>query len=305
MTAITTAPSVDDLRILRPDFERSLRAANKSPKTVKIYGEAVASLGGFLLAAGMPTVVAKIRREHVEAYIEHELARCAAATVNQRYRSLASWWSWLEEEGEITVSPQAKMRPPKVPEQLVPVVSDADLTRLLAACAGKTLEDRRDTAMFRLLIATGMRAGELVGMKVGDLDRDAGVAYVVGKGRRPRACPYGQKAAAALDRYLRVRARHPHAATEWLWLGKRGRVTDSGLRQFAEKRCDQAGIDRFHPHQLRHTYAHQYLSDGGNEGDLMHLAGWRSRQMLTRYGASAAAGRADAAYRKMGVGDRV
>lgn len=305
MTRNTTALSVGDLRLLIPDFERSLRAANKSPKTVRIYGEAARGLLEFLLDNGMPTDAVKIRREHVESYIEDQVQRWRPATANQRYRSLAQLWKFLEEEGEVRTSPMAKMKPPKVPEDLVPVISDADLRALLKACEGKHFDERRDTAILRVLIATGMRAGELIGMKRGDLDRDTQVAFVVGKGKRPRACPYGDQAAKALDRYIRVRNRHPHADSDWLWLGKRQRLTDSGLRQMLNRRAAQAGIGKIHPHQLRHTYAHTYLAEGGNEGDLMHLAGWRSRQMLQRYGASAAADRARDAYRRLGVGDRL
>jgi site-specific recombinase XerD len=102
-----------------------------------------------------------------------------------------------------------------------------------------------------------------------------------------------------------MRARHPHASSEWLWVGKRGQVTDSGLRQMLERRAEAAGIGHVSPHRLRHTYAHGFLSEGGNEGDLMMLAGWRSRHMLQRYGSSVAAERAADAHRRMGLGDRL
>jgi site-specific recombinase XerD len=127
---------------------------------------------------------------------------------------------WLEGEDELPASPMAKMRPPIIPDQPVPVIPDDGLRRLLAACAGKGFEARRDTAMIMLLLDTGARRAELVDLKLGYVDLDL-VVLVLGKGRRERALPFGHKAGAALDRYLRARARHNDAALPWLWLGCR------------------------------------------------------------------------------------
>lgn len=139
------------------------------------------------------------------------------------------------------------------------MLAEADLKRLLASADGKDYEKRRDTAMLRLFIDTGMRCSELANLGVEDLDPDPGVAIVVGKGRRPRACPFGNKTAAALDRYLRLRSRHPRATDPDLWLGQRGKMTDSGVRQMVECRAAQAGLGRVHPHMLRHGFAHDWL----------------------------------------------
>jgi site-specific recombinase XerD len=144
---------------------------------------------------------------------------------------------------------------------------------------------------------------------VADLNREAGLVLVTGKGRRTRICPYGAKTGQALDRYLRMREKRPDAAKPWMWLTRQhhgdAHLTDAGLRAIMHRRCTLAGIPYLHPHQLRHTFAHEFLSAGGNEGDLMMLAGWRSRAMLDRYGRSAAAERARDAYRRMGFGDRL
>ena len=87
------------------------------------------------------------------------------------------------------------MKPPHVPDEPVPVLGDDDLRRLLAACEGKGFEERRDMAIVRLFLDSGMRLAELANLRVEDLDLDQDVAIVVGKGRRPRACPFGSKTA--------------------------------------------------------------------------------------------------------------
>jgi site-specific recombinase XerD len=88
-----------------------------------------------------------------------------------------------------------------------------------------------------------------------------------------RALPFGHKTGQALDRYLRVRARHPRASLEALWLGKRGALTRSGVSQIVRRRGLEAGIKGLYPHMFRHTFAHEWLAQGGTENDLMRLAG--------------------------------
>jgi site-specific recombinase XerD len=128
-SAVTTQ-SVNDIKALQRDFERSQRAARRSPRTIETYREAIDQLAAFLERAGIPTAVAAIQRQHVEAFMNELHARTKPATASNRFRALQQFFKFAVEEEEIDRSPMERMHRPAVPVEPVPVLSNEDLRAL-------------------------------------------------------------------------------------------------------------------------------------------------------------------------------
>jgi site-specific recombinase XerD len=298
-------PADAEYQALLTSFVRHLKAERKSPSTVRAYRDSVATLGEYLARQGMPRRPSGITREHVESFMVAQLETLSDSTARTRFAGCRVFFNWLVDEGELTTSPMARMKAPKVGDSPPPVLSDPHIKQLLKACAGRSFRDRRDLAIIRLLLDTGMRRSELAGLQMTDVDLDAQLATVHGKGDRVRLCPFGAKATQALDRYQRMRAGHRLSHLPAWWLGHLGGLTGAGVYGIVTRRAQQAGLPRhIWPHLFRHTAASNWLEQGGQEGDLMRLAGWHSVQMMRKYGRAEADRRAIKAFRELSPGDR-
>jgi site-specific recombinase XerD len=228
---------------------------------------------GRRLPARHGTTLAAATRADLEAFLAELLTRRSSSTAATYYKPLKLLYAWLVEEEEIPADPMRRMKRPMVPDKPVPIVPADGLNQLFRACAGNTFEARRDTALLMLLLDTGARRDEMAGSSSATSTWSWMSCWCSARAAASAPLPYGRMAGEALDRYLRARGRHKDAELPWLWLGKRGRLTEWGLVMMLRRRGAQAGLPGLHPHQFRHTFAHQWLAQGGTETDLLRIAG--------------------------------
>ncbi|RFZ34987.1 Tyrosine recombinase XerC [Mycobacterium marinum] len=292
-----------DLAVLLSSWQLAMRAERKSPATVASYTEGVKA---FLRWSERTGTAPQITKTTVQAFTADLLESGAeAATARARHMALRRYAAWLAEEGELDENPLLGVKPPKLDAKVVDALTDDQLRRLIKACQGKQLIDRRDEAIVRLMAETGLRAGEVIGMQVADIDFQECRAVVRrGKGGKGRVVPFGVQTGAALDRYMRARRAHRLSVTGAFWLGGGGQTFSySGLDKALKVRAAAAGISGFHLHLMRHTAATRWLRAGGSEGGLMAVAGWSTRSMVDRYTGASAAERAANEARGLGLGD--
>ena len=163
------------------------------------------------------------------------------------------------------------------------------------------------------MIDTGARRSEVCGMRYTPKDTETndiidlrqGLVRLLGKGRKQRVVHVGARTADAMARYRRARARIRQAYRQEFWLTVKGPLLPNTLYQIVKNRGRAVGITGLRPHLFRNYFAHAFLSAGGQESDLMALAGWESASMVRRYAKSAQQERAIDSHRKLGVADRL
>ncbi|MCK2241908.1 MULTISPECIES: tyrosine-type recombinase/integrase [unclassified Crossiella] len=297
------------------DWDRTLRSGNYPETTRYNYLLAAAQLAGYLAehspdpdadeAAEDPTAVT---RAHVESFQAWMIETRSAATALNKHKGLQQFFKWLrDDEEEIDRSPMERVRQPKPPKKLIPVIRDEDTKKVLTTCKGKSFVNLRDEALIRLYYNTGARLSEVGNVNLDDLNLNTDSVHYHGKGNRDRRVRFGPRTARALSRYLRARDKHVGANLPHLWLAERGarRLAPNGIKIMIKRRGLRVGLTGVHAHRWRHNFAHEWKRAGGDTGDLMLLLGWTSEDMPRHYGESAAAERAQETQLRMGIGENV
>jgi integrase/recombinase XerD len=286
---------------LLTSWQVALRAQRKSPQTLRSYSLSVEAFLDFCAGQGVPGELTKV---NVIAWLA-SLSDSEASTVRLRLTSLKLFARWLAAEEGFDADPILVVKAPRLDQRSVPDLSEEEVRRMLTACDGSTLRDKRDKAMLTMLAETGLRAAELLGLDIGDIDLQSCTAHVVrGKGGKGRRVRFSPGCAAVLDRYCRSRRSVGLPSDSGpLWVSIRGgRLTYTGMVDTLKGRAKMAGVAAFHVHRLRHTAAVRWLKSGGTETGLMAHAGWTNNNMIGRYAKTASEQLAGEEFDRLNLG---
>ncbi|GAA0526961.1 tyrosine recombinase XerC [Paractinoplanes ferrugineus] len=289
-----------------------MRAGNHPETTRYNYVLAASQLAAYL-GEGMPEAggacdPASVDGRQVVAFQASVVESRSAGTGLNKHKALQQFFRWLVAEGEVERSPMSEVPKPKVVQELVEVLSDEQTRRILDVCQGQGFVQLRDQALVRMFYNTGARLSEVGDLLVSEVDLDTDSVVLTGKGGKQRRVRFGVKTAAALRRYVRARSRRPGlTGIDQLWIAAKGArpFKSNGIKIRLRVLGERAGVEHVHAQRWRHSFAHEWKLAGGDTGDLMLLMGWSSEEMPRRYGASAAAERAQAVHARLGIGERV
>lgn len=251
-------------------YERGL-----SPNTVAAYGRDLARLAAFLAPRGRRP--SQATAADLRDYFAGPGGDGAATSVARRTASLRAFTAFLVREGLRDDDPAATLRSPKLPRDLPRVLSVEDVTRVLEAAVGPGPLGQRDLAMLELLYGCGLRASELLGLREGDVDVEAGLVRCLGKGDKERVVPMGGAAVRALGRYLadgRRQLLRGRRRPE-LFLNARGRpLSRQGLDHVLRRVLRRAGLSgAASTHTFRHSFATHLLAAGADLRSVQEMLG--------------------------------
>jgi len=256
---------------------------NSSELTLKSYSEDFASFLEYLHdRVGKAPDPRELDMTILRGYVAY-LHECdyAKTTIARRLACLRSFFRYAQREKLVESNPAKALRTPRAGRKLPNFLTLEQITQLLEAPPANEPEGLRDRAILETMYSAGLRVAELVGLNLGDWDRDANILRVFGKGRKERIAPVGRFASLALDRWLAVRSADHKASFEEqqaLFLNRFGRrLTTRSIGRMLEKYLLLTGLSsRISPHTLRHTFATHLLDGGADLRSVQELLGHKS-----------------------------
>ena len=285
------------LPVLIQMFVSTKRTEGRAPKTCSWYGEMLRRFAAFV---GSEKTLARLTLNDARAYIaslqeqegrylNHPTRRAepgslSPATVAAHVRTLKSFASWLEEDGYTERNVFGRLKCPKLPKKVTKVLTEAEILTLFGCLNTSTFTGARLATVMSVLLDTGVRANELCGLAVGDVDIENRRVKVLGKGQKERYAFFGVSTQRALLKWKVVWRDSLADGTSSFFLNENGSgLTYSALSQAMKRLSKRASIARLHCHLFRHTFAVRYLLNGGNLMALRDILGHSSIEVTQIY----------------------
>lgn len=270
---------------LPPFLDYMIHERGASGHTLRSYRTDLESFFSFLTAEGLPTDPREVTHLHLRLFLSRMARKgMRKSSMARRLSALRTFFRWLKREGVITANPARLVATPRFSRGLPRWLTVEEAFSLVEAPKGTDPGALRDRAILEFLYSSGLRVGELVGLKVRDVDLRKGLVRVLGKGAKERIVPIGQTALKALKAYLEVRGAFK-PKEEALFLNGRGRGLSARWVERLLKRYALKGevMKPVTPHVLRHTFATHLLQGGVDLRSIQELLGHSRLSTTQRY----------------------
>ena len=286
-----------DLASLIEEYRVTCQTEGKSPRTIEWYTSFLTRFRQFLESRQMPTDPSQIDKNYVRAFIrylqtEAKVPRTngslSPATVQGYVRTLKAFFAWLEREEYLTANPMTKIAIPKAPFKVVSSFATEDLGKLIEVCEKSSGSGYRNLTILLLMLDSGLRVSEVTGVDLADMNLAEGyIRITTAKGGKERIVPIGSLVQKSLWKYMNCFRPQPLAQTVTkLFLSDRGLpLTKNGVQQMLRRYGKRAGLTgvRCSPHTFRHTFAKNYLLNGGDIFSLQKILGHSSLASVRLY----------------------
>jgi len=286
-----------ELQNLIEGFRLSCQTEGKSPKTIEWYTSFVTRFRLFLELNNLPSQIDKINKNHIRQFIlylqeeartPHSGKNLSGATIQGYVRALKAFFSWADREDYILSNPLAKIPLPKARSKIISTFTEEQIDILLNMCQTSNGYGQRNLVILLLLLDSGIRVSELVNIELDDINIAEGYIRIRrAKGGKERFVPIGSVVQKYLWKYINTS--RPQPLTQQitrLFLSAKGLpLTKSGIQQLLRRYGRRAGISavRCSPHTLRHTFAKNYLLNGGDIFSLQKILGHSSLASVRVY----------------------
>jgi integrase/recombinase XerD len=274
--ALMTQPQATPITIAQAitDFYIAKRAERLSPNTIKEY---TITLTRFEKHTGSEKLITDITPGDIRSFLAG-LDHLSKKTVLNAHVALSSLWTWAVRDGYCVEHVVHQVKPPKPEERIIQPFTQDEIRRILAEAVKR--DSVRNRAIVLFLLDTGVRASELCALTIGDI-QGAGVK-IFGKGSKEREVPMSPRLLRALLDYLAGRRNTTRKSP--LFALRDGSFMNRGsLLKWFSRIGDRIGIEDVHPHRFRHTFAVNYLKNGGDAISLQRLLGHSTLDMVKRY----------------------